>query len=101
MGAYPAGHLPMLARPGGVRDLVVLVIAVDDVLENSTALKDADRLAVGELVGQGGNAAIGVDFEEPRLLLLIVGHADWVDLEGADSVSEWRYDVIGALLCTL
>jgi hypothetical protein len=64
-----------------VRDLVVLVIAINKVLEDGTALEDADGLAVGELVSNGRNAAIGVDLEEPGLLLLIVTHANGVDLK--------------------
>ena len=45
------------------------VIAVDEVLQDGTALENTDGLAVGEGVGQGGDAAVGVDLEKPRLLL--------------------------------
>lgn len=63
-----------------IRNLVVLVVAVNEILQNSTALKDADLLAVGELVSEGGDATVGVDLEEPGLLLLILHHLDGVDL---------------------
>ena len=46
---------------------MVLVIAIDEVLEDGTALEDAEGLAVGELVSQGGNATVGVDLEEPAV----------------------------------
>lgn len=45
------------------------VIAVREVLQDGAALKDADGLAIGESVCEGRNATIGVDLEEPRLLL--------------------------------
>lgn len=45
------------------------VIAVREVLQNGAAFKDADGLAIGESVCEGGDATIGVDLEEPRLLL--------------------------------
>lgn len=47
---------------------MLLVVAVDEVLQNSSALKDADGLPVGEGVGEGGDPPVGVDLEEPRLL---------------------------------
>lgn len=62
----------MLARITRVRDLVVLVVAVDEVLEDGTRLKDANGLAVGPCVSDGGNAAVGVNFQEPWLLLGVV-----------------------------
>lgn len=51
---------------------MVLVVPVDQVLQDGTALEYADLLAVGEGIRDGGNATIGVDLEEPRLLLLIL-----------------------------
>jgi hypothetical protein len=65
---------------------VVLVVAADEVLEHGAALKDADLLAVGQLVRKCRDAAIGVDLEEPVLLLLIVLHVDLTDLSHAFSL---------------
>ena len=78
---YPGHHLPVLRRVARVRNLVVLDVAVDKVLENGTALKDANGLAIRPLVGDGGDAAVGVNLEEPRLLLLILAHLDGMDLQ--------------------
>lgn len=47
---------------------MVSVVALDEVLHNRAALKQTDELAVGKGVGQGRDAAIGVDLEEPWLL---------------------------------
>ena len=44
------------------------VVAVDQVLHDGAALKQADGRAVGEGVGQRGDAAVGVDLKEPGLL---------------------------------
>jgi hypothetical protein len=52
----------------GVRHLVLRVVAVDQVLHDGAALKQADGRPVGEGVGQRGDAAVGVDLEEPGLL---------------------------------
>lgn len=64
----PVGGLPVLARAGGVGHLVVLVVAVDEVLQDAAALEDADGLAVIERVCESRDAAVGVDLEEPGLL---------------------------------
>lgn len=70
-GTYPVVHLPVLARAARVRHLVLGVVAVDQVLQDGSALEDADGLAVREGVGNGRDAAVGVDLEEPRLLLTV------------------------------
>ena len=44
------------------------VVAVHEVLHDRTALKQSDKFAVGELVGQCRNTPVGVDLQEPRLL---------------------------------
>jgi hypothetical protein len=65
----PVRHLDVLSRTFGVTDLVLGVVAVDEVLHNAAAFEQADRLAVGESVRQSWDAAVGVDVEEPLLLL--------------------------------
>lgn len=82
---YPAGDFPVLTRPMRIRNLVVFVVAVRQVLQDGTALKDADLLAVLKLVRQGGDATIGVNLQEPRLLLLILHHLDGVHLRACVS----------------
>ena len=61
----PAVHLVILTRTSRVGDLVVLVVLFHQVGENAAGLEDADLLAISEGVGDGGDPAIGVDFEEP------------------------------------
>jgi hypothetical protein len=51
---------------------VVGIVALDEVLHDGARLEQVDGLAVGEGVGQGGNAAIGVDGEEPGLFLRVL-----------------------------
>lgn len=70
--AYPVIDLPMLPRAVGVRDLVVLVISVHKVLHDGGTLKKPNGLAIFKGVRQGGDAAIGVDLQEPRLLLRVL-----------------------------
>jgi len=53
-----------------IGNVVVLVIPSDQVLEYGTALPNLHLLSVLILVSQGRNTAIGVDLEEPGLLLL-------------------------------
>ena len=65
----PVGHLDVFTGSRWERDLVVLVISCYKVLHDATAFKHTNFLAVGILVCDSWNAAIRVDFEEPRLLL--------------------------------
>lgn len=80
MVAYPAVHFIVLARAPGVRDLVFRVVAFHKVLHDGAALEEADGRAVREDIGQCGDAAVGVNFEEPGLLLLILAEVDGGDL---------------------
>jgi hypothetical protein len=76
----PIVHLVFLARATRVGDLVVRVILINEVLEDRTGFEEVDGLAIGEGVGQSGNAAIRVNSEEPRLFLLGLREGDGVDL---------------------
>lgn len=58
---------------------MILVIAINKILQNGARLKNANLFTV-ESVGHGGDAAVGVDLEEPRLLLLVLAHLDGVHL---------------------
>lgn len=48
-----------------VGDLVVFVVLFRQVGEDAAGFEEADLGSVSEGVGQGGDAAVGVDFEEP------------------------------------
>ena len=65
-----------------VRDLVVRIVLLGEVLEDGAGFEDADLLAVGEGVGDGGDAAVGVDFEEPGFFLGVFGDVDFVGFVG-------------------
>ena len=66
--AHPVIDLPVFLSISGVRDLVVLVVPVHQILHDGTALKQPDGRAIGEGVRQGRETPIGVDLKEPRLL---------------------------------
>lgn len=65
-----------------VRDLVVLVVLLGEVLEDAAGFEEADLSAVCEGVGYGGDAAVGVYFEEPGLLLGAFADVDFVGFVG-------------------
>lgn len=44
---------------------MVPIVALDEVEHDAATLEEADHLAVGVLVRHGGDAAVGVDVEEP------------------------------------
>ena len=91
----PIIGLVVLPRPAGVRQLVVRVVAVNEILHDGTALEQVDRLAISEGVRYGRNASIGVDLEEPGLLrrgICLAFHPEPVCLD---------VRVEGYLLCVL
>jgi vesicle coat complex subunit len=69
-------HLDILPGSSWVADLVLGIVAINKVLHDASTLEQSDRLAIRERVGQGGDAAIGVDGEEPRFLLGTVGSVE-------------------------
>ena len=71
----PVVHLVVLPGSPGIADLVVCVILFDEILEDGAGLEEADGLAVGEGVGDRGDAPVRVDGEEPGFFL------DWGVLE--------------------
>ena len=71
----------MLPRAVRVGNLPLRVVAVDEVLHDGAALKEIDLLAVGELVGDGGDAAIRVDLAEPGLLLGVFANFNGMELD--------------------
>ena len=69
----------MLSRSMRERKLMILIIAINKVLQHSTTLKNTDLLAV-ESIGESRDATVGVDLEEPLFLLLILCHLDRIHL---------------------
>ncbi len=51
-----------------IRDFVLCVIAVDQVLHHGSALKETNRFAIREGVSESRDAPVRVDLEEPWLL---------------------------------
>ncbi len=76
----PVVHLIPPTTTLGVRDLVLGIVAFNQILHDTARLKQIDGLAIGELVCQGWNAAIGVDGEKPILLLCVLADVDLLDL---------------------
>jgi hypothetical protein len=61
------------------------IVRFGDIQQDSAGLEDADRMtgrgfSVG--VGDGGDAAVGVDFEEPRFFLRVGGQLEGVNFVG-------------------
>jgi hypothetical protein len=62
---------------------VVGVVARDEILEDGAGFEEVDGLAIREgIVSKCGDAAVGVDGEEGRALLLIFAEGYGVDLVG-------------------
>jgi hypothetical protein len=78
-------HLIPLPRSPRETDLVLRVIAINQVLHDASRLEEIDRVAIGEGVGQGGNAAIGINRTEPGLFLGVFADVDFVDFVGETS----------------
>lgn len=78
----PIPHLIILARSARVRKLVLGVIVVHQILQDTAGLEQADFLAVAECVGDGGDATVGVDFEEPGFLLHVFADFDFFEFVG-------------------
>jgi hypothetical protein len=85
----PIVHLIPLAATLGVRDLVLGIIALNQVLHDASRLEQIDCLAIGKFVGKGRNSAIGVDGKKPVLLLCVLTNVNLLDLVGkTNSISE-------------
>lgn len=70
----PVGHLVVFTGALGEGNLVVGVVLLHQILQDAAGLEQADRLAVGELVCQGWDTAIGVDLEKPAVDGSAIGH---------------------------
>lgn len=78
---------------------MILVVFIDKVLHDGTTLEEPNGLSVGESVSQGGDPAIGVDFEKPRFFLRVLGDVDFGELIGEAELFEGDgdFDAIGRL----
>ena len=77
---YPASRLPVLFGPMRIRDLVVHIVPIHQILQDGTAFPDLEPLT--DLVGvdEGWDSTVGVDVEVPLLLLLVFKKFDWAYL---------------------
>jgi hypothetical protein len=75
----PVVCLIELLCAAGIGELVLCVVAVDEVLLDASGFEDGDGCAVREGVCECGNAAVGVYGEVPGLFVLNCGQV-YVDL---------------------
>lgn len=94
----PIVAFPVLPRPSLKRQLVLVVVALGEILQDASTLEYPNLLPIVERVQDGRDAAIGVDFQKPRLLLPVGADVDVLDLIGelkffqghADLDAIWR-----------
>lgn len=55
---------------------MILVVGLYQILKDRARLKNCELLAVRALIGDGGDPPVGVDLEEPVLLLLQLGKVE-------------------------
>jgi hypothetical protein len=63
----------MLFCAVGIGYLVLFVVSSNKILENSTAFKDPNLLAVVVFISESWNPTVGVDSKEPGFFLLVLG----------------------------
>lgn len=61
---------------------MVAVVASDEVLHDGAGLEEGDGRPIGEGIGEGRDTPIGVQGEEPGLLLDVGFEVDFVDFVG-------------------
>jgi len=59
---------------------VLLIVPLDQVHHNAATLEQIDRLAIGELVRDRGDATIGVDGEKLGRFLFVGGEGKFLDV---------------------
>jgi hypothetical protein len=72
--ADPGLGAGVVVRVYGEGELVFRVVLAGEVAEDGVALKDVEVVVV--VVDNGGDAAVGVDGDEPRLLLDVGANVD-------------------------
>lgn len=73
---YPACHLPVLFAAMGIRNLVVLVVPVHEILQDGATFPDLELMATLVRVDDGRNASVGVDVEIPLLFVFVFKELD-------------------------
>lgn len=81
----------MLTGALGKGDLVLGVVLVRQVLQDATRLEQADLLTIGELIGQSGDPAIGVDLKEPAVHPLVPDEVIGMEIHTPPFVHYWPY----------
>lgn len=77
---YPVIHLIELSRSTWIRDLVVFVILIHQILLNTSRFKQANSLPIRESIRQSWNPSIRIDLQEPWLLLSVLRDIDFGNL---------------------
>lgn len=62
---------------------MLLVISIDQVLQDGATLKDSELFTSFISVGEGRDTPVGVDLEEPILLLFKFGQVE------SDNLKQW------------
>ena len=75
-------HLKPLASSLRIADLVLSIVAFDEVLHDRPRLEEIDGFPIGESVSERWNAPIGIDGCEPWFLLCVLGDIDLLNLIG-------------------
>lgn len=85
----------------GIRDFVVFIVRLDEVLQDRAGLEHVEGSIREGGVGYGGDAAVGVDFEEPGLFLGVLGEGVGVDFVGEGELFETDggFDAVGGVDC--
>lgn len=82
----PVVRLIPLTATFGIRDLVLRIVALNQVLHDASRLEQVDGLSVSELVSQCRDAAIGIDRKEPVFLLRVLADIDLLDFVGKTAI---------------
>jgi hypothetical protein len=72
----PAIHFIKLSCSPRIRNLIVLIVLINQILLYTARFKQSDGLPIFKSIRQCRDTAIGVYFKEPRFLLLVFGELD-------------------------
>lgn len=78
----PIVHLVPFSRAFGIANLIIGVVAFNEVLHDASRLEQVDSLTISELVCQRRNATIWVDCQEPVFLLRILADVNFLNFIG-------------------
>ena len=96
----PVINLIMFLCTAGIAVLVPRVVFGGQVLQDGAGFEEADRAAAVEGVGQGRDAAVGVDLEEPGVFLRVGPDVDVDGFVGEAEQGEHDrdFDAVGGLV---